>query len=128
MGPMGPLPQLYRLLIAGVVVVLGVAGGVWLAGWLALPLGGVGVGLVGGLLLAATISSRRVGIWRESAPLAVLAVIAIGYFSLDSAGGSGCTGSGAIAACASSSPTQSPVARYCTFLAMPTAWSAKRSW
>lgn len=52
MGGMGPLPQLYRLLIAGVVVVLGVAGGVWLAGWLALPLGGVGVGLVGGLLLA----------------------------------------------------------------------------
>jgi hypothetical protein len=23
---------------------------------------------------------------------------------------------------------QSPVARYCTFLAMDTAWSAKRSW
>ena len=52
MGGMGPLPQLYRLLIAGVVVVLSVAGGIWLAGWLALPLGGVGVGLAGGVLLA----------------------------------------------------------------------------
>ncbi|MFD1945619.1 hypothetical protein [Nocardioides aestuarii] len=49
---MGPLPQLYRLLIAGVVLVLSLAGGVWLAGWLALPLGGVGVGLGAGLLLA----------------------------------------------------------------------------
>lgn len=49
---MGPLPQLYRLLIAGVVVALSIAGGIWLAGWLALPLGGVGVGLGAGLLLA----------------------------------------------------------------------------
>ena len=50
------------------------------------------IGIAGGLLLAATISSRRVGIWRESAGLAVLAVVAIGYFSLDSAGGSGYLG------------------------------------
>lgn len=49
---MGPLPQLYRLLIAGTVVVLGLAGGVWLAQWLALPLGGIGVGLGAGCLLA----------------------------------------------------------------------------
>lgn len=52
MGGMGPLPQLYRLLVTGVVVVLGVASGIWLAGWLALPLDGIGVGLAGGLLLA----------------------------------------------------------------------------
>jgi cell volume regulation protein A len=50
------------------------------------------LGIVGGLLLAATISSHRAGIWRESAGLAVLAVIAISYFSLDSAGGSGYLG------------------------------------
>ena len=50
------------------------------------------IGIAGGLLLAAAISSHRAGIWRESAGLAVLAVIAIGYFSLDSAGGSGYLG------------------------------------
>jgi potassium/hydrogen antiporter len=50
------------------------------------------IGIAGGLLLAAAISSRRAGIWRESAGLAVLGVVAIGYFSLDSAGGSGYLG------------------------------------
>ena len=50
------------------------------------------VGVLAGVLLAATISSRRAGIWRESAPAAVLAVVTIGYFSLDSAGGSGYLG------------------------------------
>ena len=49
-------------------------------------------GIAGGLLLAVTISSRRIGIWDESAGLAVLAVVAIGYVSLDSAGGSGYLG------------------------------------
>ena len=49
---MGPLPQLYRLVIAGVVVASAVAGGVWLAHWFALPLGGIGVGLAAGSLLA----------------------------------------------------------------------------
>ena len=50
------------------------------------------IGLVAGVLLAATISSRRAGIWRESSAAAVLAVVTIGYFSLDSAGGSGYLG------------------------------------
>jgi potassium/hydrogen antiporter len=50
------------------------------------------IGIVAGVLLAATISSRRSGIWRESSAAAVLAVITIGYFSLDSAGGSGYLG------------------------------------
>jgi cell volume regulation protein A len=50
------------------------------------------LGLVAGVLLAAAISSRRAGIWRESSPLAVLAVVTIGYFSLDYAGGSGYLG------------------------------------
>ncbi len=45
-----------------------------------------------GVLLAATISSRRAGIWRESSAAAVLAVVTIGYFSLDTAGGSGYLG------------------------------------
>ena len=47
------------------------------------------LGIAAGVLLALTISSRRIGIWDESAGLAVLAVVAIAYVSLDSAGGSG---------------------------------------
>jgi cell volume regulation protein A len=50
------------------------------------------LGIVAGVVLAAVISSRRGGIWRDSAPIAVLAVVAIGYVSLDSAGGSGYLG------------------------------------
>ena len=50
------------------------------------------IGIVAGVLLAATISSRRAGIWRESSGAAVLAVVTISYFSLDSAGGSGYLG------------------------------------
>jgi cell volume regulation protein A len=50
------------------------------------------LGIMAGVLLAATISSHRAGIWRESSAAAVLAVVTIGYFSLDSAGGSGYLG------------------------------------
>jgi potassium/hydrogen antiporter len=50
------------------------------------------LGIAAGVVLSATISSHRTGIWRDSAPIAVLAVVAIGYVSLDSAGGSGYLG------------------------------------
>ena len=50
------------------------------------------LGIVAGVLLAATISSNRAGIWRESSAAAVLMVVTISYFSLDSAGGSGYLG------------------------------------
>lgn len=50
------------------------------------------LGLLAGVLLAATISSRRTGIWRESSAAAVLTVVTISYFSLDSAGASGYLG------------------------------------
>jgi cell volume regulation protein A len=50
------------------------------------------IGVLAGIGLAAVISSRRAGIWRESSALAVLAVVTISYFSLDSAGGSGYLG------------------------------------
>ncbi len=43
-------------------------------------------------LLAAAISSHRAGIWRESSAIAVLAVVTISFFSLDTAGGSGYLG------------------------------------
>lgn len=49
---MGPLPALHRLLIVGLVLLLSVATGVWLAGRQELPLGGYGVGVVAGSLLA----------------------------------------------------------------------------
>ncbi|MFN8159434.1 MAG: sodium:proton antiporter [Solirubrobacterales bacterium] len=51
------------------------------------------LGVVAGVLLAAVISSRRTGIWRESSAVAVLTVVTISFFSLDSAGGSGYLGS-----------------------------------
>ena len=48
---MGPLPALHRLLIAGVVLLLSLASGIWLAERHDLPLGGFGVGLGAGCLL-----------------------------------------------------------------------------
>ena len=50
------------------------------------------IGVVAGVLLAATVSSHRAGIWRESSAAAVLMVVTISFFSLDSAGGSGYLG------------------------------------
>jgi potassium/hydrogen antiporter len=50
------------------------------------------IGIVSGVVLAAAISSDRSGIWRESAPIAVLTVVTISFFSLDTAGGSGYLG------------------------------------
>ena len=50
----------------------------------------LGVGF--GVLLSLMVSNRRAGVWGESAAIAVVAVIAIGYFSIDSAGGSGYLG------------------------------------
>lgn len=50
------------------------------------------IGIVAGVVLAAAISSDRMGIWRESAAIAVLTVVTISFFSLDTAGGSGYLG------------------------------------
>jgi cell volume regulation protein A len=50
------------------------------------------IGIVAGVVLAAAISSDRSGIWRESSAIAVLAVVTISFFSLDTAGGSGYLG------------------------------------
>jgi potassium/hydrogen antiporter len=50
------------------------------------------IGVVFGVVLSAAISSRRAGIWRESAAVAVMMVVAGGYFSIDTAGGSGYLG------------------------------------
>lgn len=45
-----------------------------------------------GVILAVTISTRRLGIWRESPVIAVLLVVVAGYFTIDYAGGSGYLG------------------------------------
>jgi cell volume regulation protein A len=50
------------------------------------------LGTVFGIALAFVISTRRVGIWRESPTVAVLLVVAGGYFTIDYAGGSGYLG------------------------------------
>jgi cell volume regulation protein A len=50
---------------------------------------GSALGIAFGIILSLTVSNRRAGIWQESAPIAVVAVVAVGYFSIDSAGGSG---------------------------------------
>jgi cell volume regulation protein A len=50
------------------------------------------IGIVAGVVLAAAISSDRMGVWRESEAIAVLAVVTISFFSLDTAGGSGYLG------------------------------------
>jgi potassium/hydrogen antiporter len=51
---------------------------------------GLGIGF--GVLLALVISNRRFGVWRESPAIAVLLVVAAGYFTIDFAGGSGYLG------------------------------------
>lgn len=47
---MGPLPALYRLLIASLVLLLSLATGIWLAGRHDLPFGGFAVGIGAGCL------------------------------------------------------------------------------
>lgn len=45
-----------------------------------------------GVVLAVAVSSHRAGIWRESAAIAVLAVLTGSFFTIDSVGGSGYLG------------------------------------
>ena len=52
----------------------------------------IGVGIGFGVLLALVVSSRRAGLWRDTAAIAVLGLVSLGYLSADSAGGSGYLG------------------------------------
>jgi cell volume regulation protein A len=84
-----PTGTVLTLTLASVVT----AGSVDLAG----PVGdfsqslllGAGIGLGGGLLLAALLSDHRFGYWRESPAAAILAVVAAQYFAAEEVGGSG---------------------------------------
>lgn len=49
---------------------------------------GAGCGIAGGLLLALMVSSHRIGIWSESPAAAILALIALAYFTVEEIGGS----------------------------------------
>ena len=51
-----------------------------------------GIGAAFGVALAVAISNRRIGIWHESPVIAVLLIVAAGYFTIDYAGGSGYLG------------------------------------
>jgi potassium/hydrogen antiporter len=87
-----PTGAVLALAIAGALLsgknsVTGPAGD--FVGQLALSTAG---GVLAGIVLSAAISSRRTGIWRESSAIAVLAVVAMSYVSLDFAGGSGYLG------------------------------------
>lgn len=87
--------------VTGAVLVLGVADAIatdqgsvgHLASEFVLDLGlSTGIGLLFGGALALTLSSRRTGIFRESAALTVVLVVAAGFVSIDFAGGSGYLG------------------------------------
>jgi cell volume regulation protein A len=87
--------------VTGAVLALSLAGFVVEGGGsLASPLGeflvdlllSTGIGTAFGLALAFALSTRRLGIWRESPVIAVLLVVAASYFTIDYAGGSGYLG------------------------------------
>ena len=50
------------------------------------------LGVLFGLLLAVVLSDRRIGVWRETSAVAVAAIVAAQYVSIDSVGGSGYMG------------------------------------
>lgn len=50
------------------------------------------LGIAFGFGLSLVVSDRRSGVWKESAAIAVVAIVSIGYFSTDWAGGSGYLG------------------------------------
>jgi potassium/hydrogen antiporter len=50
------------------------------------------LGVALGVILAVAISTRKLGIWRESPVIAVLLVVVAGYYAIDYAGGSGYLG------------------------------------
>jgi cell volume regulation protein A len=87
--------------VTGAVLALALAAAVIEGGGsLASPLGdflldlivSTALGAAFGIALAIAISTRRLGIWRESPTIAVLLVVAGGYFTIDYAGGSGYLG------------------------------------
>jgi cell volume regulation protein A len=50
------------------------------------------LGVLFGVVLSFVVSNSSVGVWKESSAIAVVALVTLGYFSIDSAGGSGYLG------------------------------------
>jgi potassium/hydrogen antiporter len=83
-----PTSTVLALTVAGVVEAGGVGFTEPLGDFSAsLALGAI-FGVGGGLLLAAMLSTRAVGVWRESPAMVVLAIVLLTYFTTDELGGS----------------------------------------
>ncbi|MBA4115026.1 MAG: cation:proton antiporter, partial [Rubrobacter sp.] len=84
-----PVGTVFTLAVAGVVV----SGEVALSGpafeFARSLLLGTLIGVVAGVALAYLVSTSKGGAWRESPAVAILAVVALGYFSVETLGGSG---------------------------------------
>ena len=87
-----PTGAILALAIAGVVVTGHASVTTELASFVRNLASSAVVGLVVGFVLAATVSSRRMGIWRESPAIAALVAVSAGYFSLETIDGSGYLG------------------------------------
>ena len=87
-----PTGAILALAIAGVVVTGHASVTTELALFLRNLASSAVVGLVVGFVLAATVSSRRMGIWRESPAFAALVAVSADHFSLETIDGSGYLG------------------------------------
>jgi cell volume regulation protein A len=87
-----PTGAILALAIAGVVVTGHASVTSELASFVRNLVSSAVIGIVVGFVLAVTVSSRRMGIWRESPAIAALVAVSAGYFSLESIDGSGYLG------------------------------------
>jgi potassium/hydrogen antiporter len=83
-----PTSTVLALTVAGVVEAGGVGFTEPLGDFTASLALGALFGVCGGLLLAAMLSTRAVGVWRESPAIVVLAIVLLTYFTTDELGGS----------------------------------------
>lgn len=87
-----PTGAIFALALAGVVVSGHASVTTEVADFLRSLTASTVVGIVVGFVLAVSVSSRRVGIWRESPAIAALVAVSAGYISLDTIDGSGYLG------------------------------------
>jgi potassium/hydrogen antiporter len=87
-----PTGAILALAVAGVVATGHASVTDELASFVRNLLSSAAIGIVVGFVLAVTVSSRRMGIWRESPAIAALVGVSAGYFSLESIDGSGYLG------------------------------------
>ncbi len=84
-----PVGTVFTLAVAGVVVSAEVTLSGPAFGFAQSLLLGTLIGVVAGVALAYLVSTSKGGAWRESPAVAILAVVALGYFSVETLGGSG---------------------------------------